>query len=108
MAASNGKTPATDEKSHPPGWPSSSLPVSRPINLNLLVFDKLSDKENQIVLWYTKQFKNGHYTYAAQFYGLYDRWLTSLIQFKADFEQEGLMLSALAQQNTKKNKKLMS
>ncbi len=71
-------------------------------------FDKLSEKENQIVIWYTKQFQKGHSTYAAQFYGLYDRWLTSLIQFKADFEQEGLMLSAMAQQNTKKNKKLMS
>lgn len=71
-------------------------------------FDKLSDKESQIVIWYTKQFQKGHSTYAAQFYGLYDRWLTSLIQFKADFEQEGLMLSEMAQQNTKKYKKLMS
>ena len=68
-------------------------------------FDKLSDEENQIVIWYTKQFQKGHSSYAAQFYGLYDRWLSSLIQFKTDFEQEGLMLSAMAQQNQKKNKK---
>lgn len=71
-------------------------------------FNNLSEEENQIVEWHARQSLGENYSNDSHFYCLYDRWLSSLIQFKADFEQEGQILSALAQQGTRRSKKLMS
>lgn len=61
-------------------------------------FDQISEEQNQIVLWHTKQTMRRHSSAAAQFACLYDRWLTSLIKWKEEFEEEGQLLSALAAQ----------
>ena len=58
----------------------------------------------QILQWYTRQNMRGRYSFPAVFAGLYDHWLSSLILWKEEFEQEGLMLSALAQQHKSRHK----
>lgn len=65
---------------------------------------QVSEEQWQILQWFTRQTQRGHYSFPAVFAGLYDRWLSSLILWKEDFEQEGLMLSALAQQQKSKHK----